>query len=72
MAVMGSMACEASIQQRTGINGQMTEILALYKKIIWSLLLVQKYSSNFYAEDCVPGINFSGDCLVLVYLMGMG
>lgn len=34
MAVMGSMACEASIQQRTGINGQMTEILALYKKII--------------------------------------
>lgn len=32
MAVMGSMACEASIQQRTGINGQMTEILALYKK----------------------------------------
>lgn len=72
MAVMESMACEASIQQRTEINGQMTEILALYKKIIWSLLLVQKYSSNFYAEDCVPGINFSGDCLVLVYLMGMG
>lgn len=34
MAVMGSMACEASIQQRTEINGQMTEILALYKKII--------------------------------------
>ena len=32
MAVMGGMACEASIQQRTGINGQMTEILALYKK----------------------------------------
>ena len=72
MAVMGSMACEASIQHLTGINGKITVICALYIKIIWSLLLVQKYSSNFYAEDCVPGINCSGDCLVLVYLMGMG
>lgn len=34
MAVMGRTACEVSIQHLTGINGQLTEILALHKKTV--------------------------------------
>lgn len=54
-------------------NGQLAELMVLYQKTTWSFLLIQKLADSFScSESYMPAVNFDYDCLILVYLMGMG